>query len=170
MTATNNDTLQPSLATADYAPESRVWVYAANRALTDAETQFIREALHDFTRQWTAHNQALRAAAEVFQNQFILLLVDETLAGASGCSIDKSTHVLEALGHQLGIDLFDRMRFAWVEDDRLRFSDRNGLIASVESSEIQPDTLMVNTLVQTQRDLQEKWLVPFSQSWHRRIV
>ncbi|MFN0013596.1 MAG: ABC transporter ATPase [Saprospiraceae bacterium] len=170
MNTSYKNTLTPGLATADYAPESRVWVYVSNRPLSDVEAQFVREALHDFTRQWTAHNQALRAAAEVFQNQFVILLVDETQAGASGCSIDKSTHVLEALGQKLGIDLFDRMRFAWVENDTLFFADRNGLVAGTESLAIQPDTLMVNTLVQTKRDLQEKWLVPFSQSWHRRIV
>jgi len=171
MTATSTETLHPALASrADYAPESRVWVYAANRPLTDSEAQYVREALHDFAQQWTAHNHALKATAEVFQNQFILLMVDETQAGASGCSIDKSIHVLEALGHQLGVDLFDRMRFAWVENGSMQFADRAGLIAQLEKSAIRPDTLMVNTLIQTKRDLQEKWLVPFAQSWHRRIV
>lgn len=167
----HTDMLQPALATAPgFAPESRVWVYTANRPLTDTEAQYIREALHDFSHRWTAHNQALKAAAEVFQNQFILLMVDETQAGASGCSIDKSIHILEALGHQLGVDLFERMRFAWVENDALQYADRTGLAARVADSSIQPETLMVNTLVQTKSDLQEKWLVPFAQSWHRRIV
>ena len=62
------------------------------------------------------------------------------------------------------------MRFAWAENGSLRFADRRGLIAEVEKSAIRPDTLMVNTLVQTKRDLKEKWLLPFAQSWHRRIV
>lgn len=172
MTATfDTNLLLPRLATApDFAPESRVWVYTANRPLTEPEAQFIEDALRDFTTQWTAHNQALKAAAEVFQNQFILLMVDETQAGASGCSIDKSIHVLEALGHQLGVDLFERMRFAWVENGALQFADRPGLAARVADATIRPDTLLVNTLVQSKRDLQEKWLVPFAQSWHRRIV
>lgn len=171
MTATSTETLYPTLASlAGYAPESRVWVYAANRPLTDSEAQYVHDALRDFARQWTAHNHALKAIAEVFQNRFILLMVDETQAGASGCSIDKSIHVLEALGHQLGVDLFDRMRFAWVENDTLQFADRAGLLAAVEQAVVQPDTPMVNTLVQTKRDLQEKWLVPFAQSWHRRII
>jgi len=170
-TAASTAILFPALTNAPgFAPESRIWVYTANRPLTDTEVQFIQDALHDFARRWTAHNQALKAAAEVFQNQFILLMVDETQAGASGCSIDKSTHMLEALGHQLGVDLFERMRFAWVENDTLQFAGRSDLVARVANAGIQPETLMVNTLVQTKRDLQEKWLVPFAQSWHRRIV
>jgi len=163
--------LTPHLASLPgFAPESRVWVYTANRPMTEAEAEAVQEALDDFVQRWTAHNQALRATGEVFQNQFVLLMVDETQAGASGCSIDKSIHFLEAIGHQLGIDLFERMRFAWVAGEALQFADRNAFSARVQEAVIRPDTLVVNTLVQTKRDLGENWLVPFAQSWHRRIV
>ena len=163
--------LTPHLASLPgFAPESRVWVYTANRLMTEAEAETVQEALDDFVQRWTAHNQALKATGEVFQNQFVLLMVDETQAGASGCSIDKATHFLEAIGHQLGIDLFERMRFAWVSGETLQFADRNAFSAQVQEAVIRPDTLVVNTLVQTKRDLGESWLVPFAQSWHRRIV
>jgi len=161
----------PALASIPgYAPESRVWVYTASRPLTDAEAQAAQVAVNDFVRQWTAHNHALKAIAEVFQNQFIILMVDETQAGASGCSIDKSTHFLEALGHQFGVDLFERMRFAWAEGEALHFANRDEFAARVQDAVIEPETLVVNTLVQTKRELQEKWLTPFAQSWHRRLV
>ncbi|MBK8193951.1 MAG: ABC transporter ATPase [Lewinellaceae bacterium] len=153
-----------------FSPESRIWVYTANRPLTETEAQHTQQALDVFTRQWTAHNQALKARAEVFQNQILLLMVDETNAGASGCSIDKSVHFLENLGKDLQVDFFDRMRFAWVEDGQVRFTDRNGLEAAAGSGRINDETGMLNTLVQTKKDLLEKWLVPFAKSWHKRLV
>ena len=163
--------LLPNLSTANgFDPESKVWVYVASRPLTPDEATVAQEAVTDFVRQWTAHNQALHAAAEVFQNQFIILLVDETHAGASGCSIDKSVHFLEMLGQRLGVDFFERMRFAWVSGSTLAFGDRQEFSAAVHDTRITGDTLVVNTLVQNKRDLQEKWLVPYSQSWHRRLV
>jgi len=163
--------LVPALATAaGFSPESRVWVYTASRTLTDAEVQTVQSALDYFVRQWTAHDQALKAAAEVFQKQFILLMVDETQAGASGCSIDKSVHFLEDLGVRLGIDLFERMRFAWVSGGALEFADRPRLIAEVHNAAIQDGTLMVNTLVKNKQELAQHWLVPFERSWHRRLV
>ena len=98
----------------DFSPDSRVWVYICNRNLLEEESTALQQQLDTFCRQWTAHNQALMATAEVFENQFVVLMVDETHAGASGCSIDKSVHFLEQLGESLNIDFFERMRFAWV--------------------------------------------------------
>lgn len=169
MTATA--TFTPTLALAPtFAPESRVWVYTTNRRLTDAEVFSAQQALDSFTRQWTAHNQALLAKAEVFQNQFVILMVDETRAGASGCSIDKSVHFLEGLGQELGVDFFERMRFAWVDDSEMFFANRAEFAAHVGNGRISDGTFMVNTLAQTKKDLEEKWLVPFGKSWHRRLV
>jgi len=164
-------TFFPSLAhDPAFAPESRVWIYTTNRPLTEAEVLEIQEALNVFTRQWTAHNQALQAKAEVFQNQFVILMVDETRAGASGCSIDKSVHFLEGLGQEIGVDFFERMRFAWVENEEMKFADRAEFSSKVTDRIISEETLVVNTLSQTKRDLAEKWLVPFGKSWHRRLV
>ncbi len=163
--------IQPTLASnTEFAPESRVWTYTTSRGLSDSEVLAVQNALDTFVRQWTAHNEALKATAEVFQNQFVILMVDETQAGASGCSIDKSVHFLEDLGHHLGVDFFERMRFAWVAGDTLQFGDRQAFGQAVQATEIADNTLMINTLVQNKKELQEKWLVPFSQSWHRRLV
>lgn len=171
MTTTTSISLTPSLAhQTSFAPESRVWVYTAHRPLTDEEALAAQQTLDVFARQWTAHNQALQAQAEVFQNQFVILMVDETQAGASGCSIDKSVHFLERLGQELGVDFFERMRFAWVENHDLKFVNRDELAAHVGSGHISQDTLMVNTLAQSKRELEEKWLVPYGKSWHRRLV
>lgn len=161
----------PTLASSpEFAPESRVWTYTASRRLSDAEAQAVQAALEAFVRQWTAHNQALRATGEVFQNQFILLMVDETHTSAGGCSIDKSVHFLEDLGQRLHVDFFDRMRFAWLTDDQLQFGNRQELGHAAQSAQVTDNTLMVNTLVQNKKELQEKWLIPYSQSWHRRLV
>ncbi|MCB0525168.1 MAG: hypothetical protein R3A50_02915 [Saprospiraceae bacterium] len=162
----------PKLASlSTFAPESRLWVYVCDRTLTNAESGEIQEQLNWFCKQWTAHNQQLQAAAEVFKNQFVLLMVDETGAGASGCSIDKSVHFLEALGSQFNVDFFERMRFAWLDgESNYEFANVAELNEAVSQDKIADDSLMVNTLVQSKADLLEKWLVPFSKSWHRRIT
>jgi hypothetical protein len=164
--------LTPHLANSpEFSPDSRVWVYSCNRSLTDAESAEVQNQLDSFCKQWTAHNQALMATAEVFNHQFVILMVDETQAGASGCSIDKSVHFLEGLGAALKVDFFERMRFAWVgENDEMHFANQAELSAAVKDQRITGDTLMANTMVLNKRDLAEKWLVPFQQSWHRRIA
>ena len=154
-----------------FSPDSRVWVYVSDRRLTDEEAATAQEALLVFTRDWTAHNQALKAIAEIYDNQCLILMVDEMQAGASGCSIDKSVHFLEQLGAHIGADLFERMRFAWADNSgQLHFANRIELSAARNNGEVTDETPMLNTLVQTRRELLEKWWVPFGESWHRRVV
>jgi hypothetical protein len=156
----------------DFSPASRVWVYVSNRALSESEAAQVQMALEVFCRQWTAHNQALQAAGRVVERQAIVLLVDETRAGASGCSIDKSVHFLEDLGGRLGVDFFDRMRFGFQDAATGvgRWVGREELSALVQNGEIGQDTLMYNTLVTNKEALDTRWLVPFGESWHRRLV
>jgi hypothetical protein len=146
-------------------------VYTLDRPLTEAEAEQACAALDRFTRQWTAHDQALRAGFELFDNQVLILLVDETQAGASGCSIDKSVHFLEALGAELGVDFFERMRFGWIDGGgTLRFAERAALSAERAAGRLPDDTPMLNTLAQTRQELQERWLLPLGESWHRRLI
>ncbi|MFM7401619.1 MAG: hypothetical protein ACKO4W_12005 [Bacteroidota bacterium] len=162
----------PSIASLqDFSPDSRVWVYQSDRPLGADESVRIGQSLDVFCRQWTAHNQQLKAAAEVVEGRYIILMVDETRAGASGCSIDKSVHFLEELGRAAGADFFERMRFGWLDEHgTLHTADRSGLSEAHKTCVIGEDTLMVNTMVQNKRDLQEKWLLPWSRSWHKRMV
>lgn len=153
-----------------FHPESRVWVYVAERPLTETETEWLQSRLDAFTQQWTAHNNALKACAEVFDGQVILLMVDETQAGASGCSIDSSVHFLEKAGLQLGVNLFDRRRFGWLEGEQLRFEHQEIVEQELGNGKITADTLMVNTLAGTRRALSEQWLQPLHKSWHKRIL
>lgn len=169
MTAT--DLFVPKIAgRSDFHPESRVWVYVASRKLKPEESAQLQDSLNVFVQKWTAHNNALKSAAEVFENQIIVLMVDETMADASGCSIDKSVHFLEQMGRELNVDLFDRMRFGAVVDGQFKVLAKDDFAAAVAEGILTNDTLVVNTLVQNLREMQEEWLVPFGKSWHRRVV
>jgi hypothetical protein len=162
----------PSIAAlSHFSPDSRVWVYQSNRELLPEECVRVQRELDAFCHQWTAHNQQLKAVSEVIEGRYLVLMVDESQAGASGCSIDKSVHFLEELGRVTGADLFERMRFGWLDKDgTLHTADRQGLSEAFGAQIISEETLMVNTLVQNKRELQEKWLVPLSQSWHKRLI
>ena len=98
-------------------------------------------------------------------------MVDESQAGASGCSIDKSVHFLEQLGQEIGADFFERMRFAWVDaQGAIHFANRPEFVAQVREGKIDADTLVADTLVQTKAQLGVSWLVPFGKSWHKRLA
>ncbi|MFM7725055.1 MAG: hypothetical protein ACKO7O_09725 [Bacteroidota bacterium] len=86
----------------------RTWVFVANRKLTDFESQQVENALQDFVRSWSSHGTPLKASAFCFEQAAIVVAADEFVAKASGCSIDKITHLVRAIGQQLNVDFFDR--------------------------------------------------------------
>jgi len=148
---------------------SRVWVYQADRELTEAEAQQIQQQLTDFTAAWTAHNNQLKAWAEIRYNRFIILMVDEMQAGASGCSIDKSVRFLKLLEQQYGITLFDRFNIAYREANHIISVNRNTFEQLIQQGKVDENTIVFNNLVQNMAELQTRWEVPFRDSWHMQL-
>jgi hypothetical protein len=67
----------------------------------------------------------LKASAFCFQQSAIVVAADELVAKASGCSIDKITHLVQALGQQLSVDFFDRFNVLIRESDEWVISTYN---------------------------------------------
>ena len=152
-----------------FSESSRVWIYQSDRKLTDEQTAQIQQHLDAFTTQWTAHNNQLNAKAEVRYNRFLVLIVDETQAGASGCSIDKSVHFMQQIEQKFGINLFDRFNLAYREGAEVLSLPRNGFEEKLKQGEINSNTIVFNNLVQNVKELETKWEVPFKDSWHIQL-
>jgi hypothetical protein len=121
--------------------------------------------LKHFAKQWTAHGSNLKAHGEVRLNRFILLMVDETAAGASGCSIDKSVHFIKAIEQEYGVTLFNRLLFAWEKGDHVEVNHLDELQSLFDNREITEDTIVFNSLVATKKELDEKWRLPLHSNW-----
>ncbi|MDB5015935.1 MAG: transporter ATPase [Mucilaginibacter sp.] len=152
-----------------FSENSRVWVYQSDKKLSDTEVQQIQSLLNEFTTGWTAHNNQLKAKAEIRYNRFLILIVDESQAGASGCSIDKSVHFMQQLEKQFGIKLFDRFNLAFREGNEVLSAPRHDFEALLKQGSINTDTIVFNNMVQNLNELQTKWEVPFKDSWHIQL-
>ena len=157
--------------TAETLPDnSRIWIYQASRELTAAEVAQIGELTRDFLESWTAHNQALKAGFEIRYNRFLILMVDEKSAGASGCSIDKSVHFIKSLEQKFTIDFFDRMKFAFKQNGRVEAVQKSEFEKLYEKGVLNGDTIVFNNLIETRGDLSADWEIPVKNSWHRSLV
>ncbi|OKS84899.1 hypothetical protein RG47T_0336 [Mucilaginibacter polytrichastri] len=146
-----------------------MWIYQADRKLSDAETQQLQQQLNSFTQSWTAHSNALKAGAEIRYNRFIVLMVDESQAGASGCSIDKSVNFMKQVEQHYDINLFDRFNLAYRDGSEVLSAPRNQFEELIKQGTITTDTIVFNNLVQNLAELNSKWEVPFKNSWHPQL-
>jgi len=152
-----------------FSENSRVWVYQSDKKLSDNETRQIQAQLDDFTTGWTAHNNQLKAKAEIRYNRFLILIVDESQAGASGCSIDKSVHFIKQIEQQFHINLLNRFNLAYREGSEVLSAPRHEFENMLKRGSINTNTIVFNNMVQNLKELQTKWEVPFKDSWHIQL-
>jgi hypothetical protein len=89
---------------------SRVWLYVSDRPFDATESNYIQDALSDFTQnKWATHGTKLMASGSVLMNQLVVLAVDEEVMNASGCSIDSSVRLMKQIGTELKVDFFNRL-------------------------------------------------------------
>ncbi len=147
------------------APNSKVWVYQSNRNFTETETQAINQKVAGFTQNWAAHGSGLQAYGKLHHQRFLVLMVDESRVGASGCSIDSSVHLVKELGQAYQVDFFDRLSVVVKAGEELKTYSINGLKDAIASGELTADTPMFNNLVKDKADWEQNWLIPIGQSW-----
>jgi len=148
---------------------SRVWIYQSNREFSEQEKGQIEHLLTEFTSQWQAHGFQLTAHAEIRYNRFIILMVDESQAGATGCSIDKSVKLMQQLESTYSVNLFDRFNIAFKKGHEVLSADRNEFEELIQKGIINEDSIVFNNLVQTKKELDLNWEIPFKNSWHTKV-
>jgi len=88
--------------------DQRTWVFIASRKLGEEEVLQINIELQDFVSNWKTHGTPIEAHGFVFEYAAVVIAANESEVKASGCSIDKITHLVRSLGERFGIDFFDR--------------------------------------------------------------
>lgn len=152
-----------------FSQSSRVWVYQSDKELNEGAVNKLQADLDNFTTSWTAHNHQLKAKAEIRYNRFIILIVDESQAGATGCSIDKSVRFMKDVEQHFGINLFDRFNLAYRSGEQILSVPRHTFEELIINKTIDTNTIVFNNMVQNLSELESKWEVPVKESWHTQL-
>ena len=149
---------------------TRVWIYQADSFFEEEQLEDVKTHIRTFVDQWVSHSNGLRAYGNIFHKRFLCLFVDETQAGASGCSIDSSVRFIQQLGQDYGKDMIQRNHFAYIKEDEVYMVAQNELTSFYKSGKVDDDTLFFDNLVAKKEDFINSWLKPLKDSWHMRFV
>ena len=149
----------------NFPPKSRVWVYQSNRLFSLSEALEIEKSLEGFCGEWHTHGTPVKAYANLFFGQFVVLMADESAAYVGGCSTDSSVNFVKSLGAKYGVDFFDRASLAFVIKDKVQLLPLNQLSYAVENGFINGETLYFNNLVLNKEQLEQDWIIPVKDSW-----
>lgn len=154
----------------NFHPQSRVWIYQANRIFSLQEAFAIEELLNEFTQEWQSHGTPVKGAGYLFFGQFIVLMADETATGVSGCSTDSSVRLIKDIEQKFNVNMFDRTTLAFLVKDTIQLLPLAQLQYAADNGFIDGDTLYFNNLVQTKEELENKWVIPLKESWLKNRV
>jgi hypothetical protein len=158
------------LIPADFAPDSRVWVYQSSRLFMMSEALHIEDLLNNFAANWQSHGAPVKGYGNLFFGQFIVLMADERATGVSGCSTDSSVRLIKQIEELFKVNMFDRQMLAFMVKDKVQMLPLAQLQYAIDNNFISPDTLYFNNLVQTKEELENKWLIQVKDSWLAKRV
>lgn len=145
---------------------SRVWVYQSSRSFTKDEKEFIQKKLSGFCENWNTHGSLMPTSFDIRFDQVIILAVDESQLGASGCSIDSSVRILKEIEEKFGLDLLNQGKVSYlVNKDTLEVNPLFGIKSKVEQGFLLQETIVLNPVVSQKADLNDKWLISAKDSW-----
>ncbi|MEP7382910.1 MAG: hypothetical protein ABI910_14565 [Gemmatimonadota bacterium] len=161
----------PMVEFATLPADARVWVFAASDPLSDDLSAPLLRQVDAYLTQWAAHGAPLTSAREWRDRHFLLIGVDQSTAGASGCSIDALFHILRGLERSLGTSLVGGGRLFY-RDARgeVQCVDRATFSSRARAGEIGGDTEVFDTTLTTAGEIREHFARSASSSWHAQLV
>ena len=151
--------------------DSRTWVFGADRTLSEKQSQELTPEVDAFLTSWNAHGAPLTVGRDLKYGRFLTVAVDQSTAGASGCSIDGLFRTLKSLEPKLGASL--------VTSGLIFFRDNEGAIQSVDreaftrlgvDGKIGSNTKVFDPTVTTLREWRARFELPLRDSWHSKLV
>ena len=160
----------PRVSFEELPDDARVWVFGAAEALPAPASRQLLETVDDFLDHWNAHGSPLVCAREWRDDRFLAIGVDQSTAGASGCSIDGLFRTLARLEPELGTSLLGGGRVYYRDlDGRVNATTRKGFGDLTREGRIGPNTPTFDTSVTTASAWREQFERPVRESWHAQL-
>ncbi len=150
---------------------SRTWVFASDRTLSSSQSAQLLSAVDQFLAEWKAHGEPLTVGRDWKHNRFLTVAVDQSTAGASGCSIDGLFRILKSIEHRVGASL--------VTSGLVLYRDRSGAIRSVtretfaklaRAGEVDRGTTVFDPSVTSLAEWRSNFESDVAHSWHASLI
>jgi hypothetical protein len=151
--------------------DARAWVFGADKTIEAPASNVLLREVDAFLSRWNAHGAPLTVGRDWKYGRFLTVAVDQSTAGASGCSIDGLFRSLKALEPRLGASL--------VTSGLVFYRDANGVIQAVDrdaftalgvEGKIPSGTHVFDPSVTTLGEWRARFELEVALSWHAGLL
>ena len=161
----------PLVQLKDLPDSARTWVFGANKTLDESASAILLVEVDRFLSQWKAHGSPLTVGRDWKYGRFLTVAVDQSTAGASGCSIDGLFRSLKALEPKLGASLVTSgLVFYRDKNGAIQSADREGFSTLGAEGKVQSNTRVFDPTVATLGEWRARFELEASQSWHAGLL
>lgn len=149
--------------------DKRLFIFPTSRSLTSEEMETIGKSLGAFLQDWKAHGVPLSAEYRIDHGRFIIVVLDEKIEPASGCSIDALSSFVKHLDIQHHLGISKETRIYYKDKNEVRETSLPEFRDKVKSGECR-DIEVFDLSRTTLRTYEEGFLLPLEQSWAKRYL
>jgi hypothetical protein len=161
----------PLVQIEDLPDSARTWVFGADHDLDESAADLLLRDVDRFLSQWHAHGSPLTAARDWKYGRFLTVGVDQSTAGASGCSIDGLFRSLKALEPRLGASLVTSgLIFYRDAKGRIQAVSRDRFTELSAEGKIGTETQVFDPTVTTLREWRARFQLNAGDSWHAKLL
>jgi hypothetical protein len=143
----------------------KVWIYLSDKEFSTEMKANIAFDCDAFLKEWNAHGNMLTGSAEILNNRFIIIKIDETGYAASGCSIDKQVQFIKELEQKYTISLLNRLLVAYKEGDAVIVKPANEVKRMLKEGSLSLDTIYFDSAILDEQQFASSFEIPISKSW-----
>ncbi len=159
----------PRVEFGELPEDARVWIFSAERALTEGEQSRVLAEVDRFLAQWAAHDTPLRAGRDIRYDRFLFVAVDQRDVGPSGCSIDALVRQMKVLQQELGAELVNHAPVLFRRGEEIARVARDEFAELAASGEVDQDTTVFDNTLTRLGDIRGgRWETKAAESWHGR--
>ena len=125
---------------------SRVWVFGSDTPLRGELADELLKGVDAHLAEWKAHGEPLTVGSQWRFDRFLVVAVDQSTTGASGCSIDGLFRVLQQLQRDTGANLVGGGRVFYRDNHgEVQCASRADVAGLVQSGAITRDSVIFDT-------------------------
>lgn len=156
-----------------FPDDARVWIHASTAPLSEDTQTALLDRLSAFFDGWTSHEYAVKGAATVLDNRFLVVAAVRADGGEiSGCGKDDLTHAVDDAASALDVE--------WVPALHVLYRTPDGAVAAVsrrtfqqraDDGAVTADTPVFDPSLTTLGALRDGQLEqPARESWHAQLL